>query len=174
MMIVFSNICYRFGVSALWLFGIERSARLVAQYLGMGLGVLIGGLGLSESASHLLLLGIAAATMFAATPLFFSEQDFMGSWGAKAAPGISASEVRQGHHHVVERCEAFGHAKGLSAKEVEVLELMASRRSNKDIAEELFIAEGTVKSHVQRIYRKLGIHSREELYELLEDGRWAQ
>ena len=33
--------------------------------------------------------------------------------------------------------------------------------------ENLFVARGTVKAHTSRIYRKLGVHSREELYELL-------
>ena len=36
-----------------------------------------------------------------------------------------------------------------------------------EIEENLFVARGTVKAHTSRIYRKLGVHSREELYELL-------
>lgn len=36
------------------------------------------------------------------------------------------------------------------------------------IAEDMFIAEGTVKAHIQHIYAKLGIHSRKELFSLFE------
>lgn len=43
----------------------------------------------------------------------------------------------------------------LSPRELEVLHLMVDGNSNKDIAEKLFIAEGTVKSHVVAILRKL-------------------
>ena len=39
--------------------------------------------------------------------------------------------------------------------------------------ESLFVAQGTIKAHTSRIYRKLGVHSKEELFELLgiEEGR---
>ena len=44
----------------------------------------------------------------------------------------------------------------LSEREIEVLELMAKGRSNKDISHELWIGETTVKTHVSHILRKLG------------------
>jgi LuxR family transcriptional regulator, maltose regulon positive regulatory protein len=50
----------------------------------------------------------------------------------------------------------------LSARELAVLRLLAAGRTNKEIAGELFVAEGTVKAHVAGIYRKLGVHSRAE------------
>jgi ATP/maltotriose-dependent transcriptional regulator MalT len=50
----------------------------------------------------------------------------------------------------------------LSARELEVLRLLAAGRTNKQIAGELFVAEGTVKAHVAGVYRKLGAHSRAE------------
>ena len=33
-MVLCSNLCYRYGVSAIWLFGLERSLRLVFMFLG--------------------------------------------------------------------------------------------------------------------------------------------
>lgn len=48
----------------------------------------------------------------------------------------------------------------LSAREVEVLDLIAEGRSNTQIAESLFVSINTVKSHVSRIYMKLGVTSR--------------
>jgi two-component system NarL family response regulator len=50
----------------------------------------------------------------------------------------------------------------LSARELAVLRLLAAGRTNKEIAGELFVAEGTVKAHVAGVYRKLGVHSRAE------------
>jgi DNA-binding CsgD family transcriptional regulator len=49
---------------------------------------------------------------------------------------------------------------GLSARESEVMDLIASGRSNGDIARELFLSEKTVKNHVNRIYAKLEVSSR--------------
>ena len=48
----------------------------------------------------------------------------------------------------------------LTARESQVLELMAQDRSNDDIAAELFIAISTVKTHVNHILRKLGQKTR--------------
>ena len=48
----------------------------------------------------------------------------------------------------------------LSDRELEVLRVMAEGLGNRDIAERLFVSEATVKTHVQRIMRKLDANSR--------------
>jgi DNA-binding NarL/FixJ family response regulator len=50
----------------------------------------------------------------------------------------------------------------LSAREIDVLKLMAKGKSNKEIGSELFISEGTVKSHVKGIFAKMNVISRTE------------
>ena len=49
---------------------------------------------------------------------------------------------------------------GLSAREIEVMSLIAGGHTNGEIAAHLFLAEKTVKNHVRRIYSKLGVHNR--------------
>ena len=49
---------------------------------------------------------------------------------------------------------------GLTAREVQVLGLLARGRSNKQIARDLVVAPKTVGNHVEHIYTKLGINSR--------------
>ena len=51
----------------------------------------------------------------------------------------------------------------LSAREIQVLQLVADGRSNKDIGEELGLSALTVKSHLARIARKLGTGDRAEM-----------
>lgn len=51
----------------------------------------------------------------------------------------------------------------LSERELEVLLLVAEGLSNKQIAEHLYLSEGTVKVHVSRIIAKLGLERRTEL-----------
>ncbi len=50
----------------------------------------------------------------------------------------------------------------LSAREIEVLQRIAAGKSNKEIGAELFISEGTVKTHVKSIFSKLDVVSRTE------------
>jgi LuxR family transcriptional regulator, maltose regulon positive regulatory protein len=55
---------------------------------------------------------------------------------------------------------AAGLPEPLSERELEVLRLIASGKSNRRIAEELYVSLGTVKTHINNLYRKLDAHSR--------------
>jgi DNA-binding NarL/FixJ family response regulator len=48
----------------------------------------------------------------------------------------------------------------LSERELDVVRLLAGGRSNREIAQELFLAEGTVKNHVTNVLAKLGARDR--------------
>ena len=48
----------------------------------------------------------------------------------------------------------------LSAREVEVLKLIATGLSNAEIAESLFLSNATVKTHINRIFSKIGVRDR--------------
>ncbi|MFC7440274.1 response regulator transcription factor [Laceyella putida] len=49
---------------------------------------------------------------------------------------------------------------GLTEREVEVLQCLADGLHNKEIAEKLFLSEGTVKNYISSIYSKLDVHDR--------------
>ena len=60
-------------------------------------------------------------------------------------------------------------AYNLSPREEEVLQLLAQRMTVAEIEEALYVSKGTVKAHINHIYRKCGVHSKSELFELLND-----
>ena len=61
---------------------------------------------------------------------------------------------------VFERNESALAYLGISDREYEVLELLARGHSNREIAKALFVSPNTVKSHVGRLYEKLGVSRR--------------
>ncbi len=55
---------------------------------------------------------------------------------------------------------------GLTAREAEILDMIAEGRTNREIATACFLAEKTVKNHINRIFTKLGAGSRAEAVSL--------
>jgi DNA-binding NarL/FixJ family response regulator len=70
-----------------------------------------------------------------------------------AAPDLARVEA-------LSRKVASRAAGGLTAREVEVLRLLATGKTNRTIADELFLSEKTVARHVSNIFTKLGLSSR--------------
>lgn len=69
------------------------------------------------------------------------------------------SRVLQTYRHAAPAPPAAA-VEELTAREADVLTLMAKGRSNAEIATELFISEVTVKTHIGRIFLKLGLRDR--------------
>ncbi len=69
------------------------------------------------------------------------------------------AKVVQGDGSLAEEAKPFDN---LTPREGEILGLLAEGQSNKVIARNLGISDGTVKLHVKAILRKLGVHSRVE------------
>ena len=76
-----------------------------------------------------------------------------GPASAPAAPDSSTPAPRRAPHR----------RRGLSGREIEVLQLVADGRSNKEIGEALGLSALTVKCHLARIARKLGTGDRAEM-----------
>ena len=106
-----------------------------------------------------------------------------GHLEARAREGAISYALREGDRRTVSRApsEVLAEAPGealqeaaspaqpagplaepLTERELAVLTLVAAGHTNREVATELFVAEGTVKAHVASIYRKLGVHSRAE------------
>lgn len=71
---------------------------------------------------------------------------------------------------IAPRCEALANSGGLTAREAEVLPLLCLGLPKTTIAERLCISEDTVRTHVKRIYKKLAIHTSQELSDTFWKG----
>lgn len=88
---------------------------------------------------------------------------------AQASPSLQEEEARK---RQVNRwrgaCTKVSQGYGLTAREAEILLLLARGRTAVTIAETLVIAPSTAKAHLRNIYAKLGVHTQQELIDLVE------
>ncbi len=85
--------------------------------------------------------------------------DVAGAAAADWLAGFARAELRIAGGRQRRRAAAAG----LTAQEQRVATLAAGGASNAEIARQLFLSVSTVESHLERVYAKLGIHSRYEL-----------
>ena len=67
------------------------------------------------------------------------------------------------------RCDAVGREYYLSQREIEVMRLFMQGYTMAAIAKELYISENTVKTHTRRLYAKLGINKKQQLFNLVNN-----
>lgn len=65
-------------------------------------------------------------------------------------------------------CTEIGHDFGLTKRETEVLQLLARGRDVAYVCNELFLARNTVKGYTKSIYAKLGVHSKQDVIDMVE------
>lgn len=98
----------------------------------------------------------------------------VGALGSGQAP-LAGQAPGQGRGPDLElgadaRSARIGAAYGLTPSEVRILELVSRGWSARAISDELCVSFNTVRTHIKHVYEKLGIHSKQELIELVNKG----
>ena len=83
----------------------------------------------------------------------------VASGDALISPAVTRSVIEELHRRPP-RAELVAKLEHLTPREREVLDLLARGLSNTEIAAELIVGEGTVKTHVARVLAKLGVRDR--------------
>src|SRR5918997_140629 len=152
------------------------------SYFLEGLAVIAGARGEAERAVRM--LGAAAVTMEeAGAPVYnyytpdrvlyerivaaarsrLGEAAWKAGWDeGRAMTPEQAVEYALEQEAVPEPTASEVYPAGLSAREAEVLRLVATGLTNAEVAEKLFLSSRTIDWHMSSIYRKLGFHSRTE------------
>ncbi len=162
--LIICSMSYRSAVSAFWLFGIMKTFQYFAKTLGMNAGIALETLH-PESGINAIAVAVIILVVVGASMLLMSERSIFSNWGA-AAKDTSSSD-KSPFDHVIARIDGLSSIYALTQRETEVLYLMAKGKTVAGIGSDMFIAEGTVKAHIQHIYQKLDVHSRKELMDLL-------
>ncbi len=86
-------------------------------------------------------------------------------------PSASASSKEDSRERRIDRLAS---ERGLGAREREALGLLLQGCSASEVADKMFIANGTAKAHIRHIYQKFGVNTREELFAAAENDRRAK
>ena len=86
--------------------------------------------------------------------------------GRSAAPAGDESATVE---TLTSRCDTAAAVHGLTAREREVLLLLAQGRTRGVIAERLGISTGTAHTHIAHVYQKMEVHSQQELIDAIEN-----
>lgn len=139
---------------------------MTANFLGMGLGI-----GLRERAWAATASGALDPTLLVCGLMFALVVIIMLILPESVVSQImarSSKKQRQEEPSLAQRCSTASEIHGLTAREREVLVFLAQGRTQGVIARKLSISEGTAHTHIIHVYQKLGVHSQQELIDLVE------
>ncbi|MEG0324527.1 MAG: helix-turn-helix transcriptional regulator, partial [Raoultibacter sp.] len=71
-------------------------------------------------------------------------------------------------------CRALAEQHDLTDREADVLMLLSQGQSVASLAEQLKISENTAKTHIKKTYRKLGVHSKQDVIDLCREQESSQ
>lgn len=139
--------------------GIEATRRIVDTDLSARV-VMLTTFGLDELVVAALRAGASGFVLKEAPPEEIVEAVHVVARGdALLAPQVTRAVLNELHRHPA-RAELGAKLEELTPREREVLELLARGLSNAEIAAELVVGEGTVKTHVAHVLAKLGVRDR--------------
>ncbi|MBC2889470.1 LuxR family transcriptional regulator [Gordonibacter massiliensis (ex Traore et al. 2017)] len=159
-------------ISPVWLFGQEGSVFFAGIAVG---GVLFSVGGLASGSAPLALYATCAVAVVACAWMQIRVNYQVYPFEPVIETGLD-DEARAYREYDGQRktlwqqkreiaCERYG----LSPREREILQILLKGRDAKYITDTFYISQSTAKTHIYNIYRKFGIHSRQELLDFIED-----
>jgi DNA-binding CsgD family transcriptional regulator len=159
-------------------FAFGNCANTVGLVLGWALGFLAGSFPLPLASP--IAVGIVYVVLLAGLFLLSSRsnafQDASVSDAVRSADGPASANALSAEAPaaslfvtaILMQCAKASVAYGLSPREEEILGYLVRGRSVVAVAEEMNLSRNTVKTHVEHMYRKLDVHTREELLHAVE------
>jgi DNA-binding CsgD family transcriptional regulator len=151
---------------SLMMFGISGWALFLVQFLG---SILAGMMRASGYSREMQFIGAAFFLAYVCLMGAFFVNRALSPLGtpSRAMSHDSSTVLPKGENSAAARCGAFAEEYALSGRETEVLLLLSEGRNVPQIARLLFITKNTAETHVRHIYRKMKVHTRQELIDMI-------
>lgn len=187
-------ISFQTGTRAAWLFGVVEGFQALAHFAGTQVGMWLVGtrdagvsarFGLDATLVTCVVYGTVVVLVLLCMALP-SNRGVMSSWGVDLANDERTMRRRRPSglirgvplviggrfEGLVWRCGSVARYYGLTPREEEILTLTALDKTPQEIGDMLYISRNTVRGHLQHVYAKLNVHSREEAIEIV--AQWKQ
>lgn len=169
-LLMLANICYRFEVPSLRLFAIARASSETALFAGIMVRRALWQTDLLTDPMTLVGFALAGIVLvLVCVVIWMSEKSVNGDWGASGLSLADRLHVPGPRERFMTRCDDLAVRYELTAREAEIMGLIAQRKSRAEIEQELFLSQNTVKTHVRHLYAKLGAHSKADVIALFEE-----
>ncbi len=96
---------------------------------------------------------------------------FLGEKSSAKAAKRGSKEARESKRQADAQAAGGKEAAAENARETEIMTLFAKGRNLAYIQEQLCLSKSTVSTHRQHIYQKLGIHSSQEMIDLIQEEK---
>lgn len=169
-LLMLANIVFRFEVPSLRLFAIARASSEAALFVGVAARRALQAGDLLASEVFLIGLALGGIVLVLVCALIWtSEKSVNGDWGASGISIADKLHVPGPRERFMAQCDSVAAQFGLTARETEIMGLIAQRKSRAEIEQELFLSQNTVKTHVRHLYAKLGARSKADVIALFEE-----
>lgn len=155
------------GLSSSFAFGLGWGMTTAAMVVERLAGRFMGFADVSSTVVLCVVAILAVACVLFSYMFVLKEQD-LGLLALPDAADDMPGPDRAQYPRFQDRCRNLAAEYGLTPRETEIMILFAKGRSAARIEEELFIAHGTCLTHQRHIYRKLDVHSKQEMIDLIE------
>ena len=160
MWVIVTGVCNRYASVRIRTFSFARAAWAVGPLLGMLLGRFVLHQHGIQLASAFPIMLVSALVILLVSSAVFTESDLL-----KAMDIIPLERKRR----FQEKCLKVVDRYGLTERETEILIMFAKGRNLPYVQDQLCLSKSTVSTHRQHIYQKLGIHSQQELINLVQE-----
>ena len=156
MMVSCISIASERGLGLVFVYALFAGVTYASRLIGQGLAAVIGRSSLSQETQ---IVTSVFVLLYGCSLVMFILVRKSAARPKEAAP--SGVDVLQ------QACAQLAAERGLSARQTEVLDLLAHGYDVPSIAKKLFISENTVRTHTKKIYALLDVHAKQEIVDLV-------
>ncbi len=160
--VLLAHIIKHQEISANWIVALVTGFLLFGRLAGVLAAGSVAAASHGSSSAHSGLLVVLAYALMLCALLMANKRNMLVGWGS-TRPAENDAESALGA-----ACRMLGSDCGLTPRETEICMLFARGYSRETISNTLTLSKETVRTHAANIYKKLGVHSHQELIILVE------